>query len=80
MAARVVVYATPTCGHCAAAKRYLKEHRVAFREVDVSRDPGAAAEMKRKSRGTAVPVIDVNGRIIVGFDKRKLNAALGIKG
>ena len=80
MAARVTIYTTPTCGHCAAAKRYLKEHRVPFREVDVSRDPASAAEMKRKSGQQAVPVIDVNGRIIVGFDKRRVNAALGLKG
>lgn len=79
MSPRVTVYGTPTCGYCAAVKRYLKEHRIAFRDVDVSRDPHAAAEMKRKSGGTAAPVIDVNGRVIVGFDKRRLNAVLGIK-
>jgi glutaredoxin 3 len=79
MAARVIIYSTPTCGYCAAAKQYLKRHRVAFREIDVSRDAQAAAEMKRKSGQQAVPVIDVNGRIIVGFDKRRLSAALGLK-
>jgi glutaredoxin 3 len=79
MASRVIIYTTPTCGYCAAVKRYLKNHRIPIREIDVSRDPRAAAEMKRKSGGTAVPVIDAGGRIIVGFDKRGLNAALGIK-
>jgi len=76
----VTVYSTPTCGYCAAVKRYLKDNKIRFREVDVSRDERGAAEMKRKSRQNAVPVIDANGRIIVGFDKRRLNAALGIKG
>jgi glutaredoxin 3 len=79
MGARVVVYSTPTCGYCVAVKRYLQQHRVSFRDIDISRDPQSAAEMKRKSRQQGVPVIEVNGQIIVGFDKRRLNAALGIK-
>jgi glutaredoxin 3 len=79
MAPRVTVYSTPTCRYCAAAKKYLKQHRIAFRDIDVSRDAQAAAEMKRRSGQQGVPVIDVNGRIIVGFDKRRLDAALGIK-
>ena len=76
----VVVYSTPTCRFCVAVKRYLKDHKIPFRDVDVSRDAQAAAEMTRKSGQRGVPVIDVNGRTIVGFDKRRLNAALGIKG
>ncbi|MCL5733991.1 MAG: NrdH-redoxin [Actinobacteria bacterium] len=76
----ITVYSTPTCRYCIAVKRYLKERSVRFRDLDVSRDAGAAAEMKRKSGQTGVPVIDVNGRVIVGFDKGRLNSALGIKG
>jgi glutaredoxin 3 len=76
----VIVYSTPTCGFCTALKRYLKDRKIRFREVDVSRDAGAAAEMKRKTGQQGVPVIDVNGRMIIGFDKRRLNAALGIRG
>jgi glutaredoxin 3 len=79
-AVKVTVYSTPTCGYCAAAKRYLKDHKIPFRDIDVSRDPHSAAEMKRKSGQQGVPVIEVNGRIVVGFDKRRLNAALGLKG
>lgn len=74
----VTVYSTPTCGFCVAAKRYLKQHSIRFREVDVSRDPRAAAEMVRKTGQRGVPVIDVNGKAIVGFDKARLNAALGL--
>jgi glutaredoxin 3 len=76
----VTVYTTPTCGFCRAAKRYLQEKRVSFREIDVSRDATAADEIARKTGRRAVPVIDINGRLVVGFDKRRLNAALGIRG
>jgi glutaredoxin 3 len=76
----VIVYSTPTCRFCTAVKRYLKDQKVSFRDIDVSRDAGAAAEMVRKTGQKGVPVIDINGRVIVGFDKRRLNAALGVKG
>ncbi len=76
----VVVYTTPTCRYCQAAKRYLSERGIHFREVDVSRDSAAARELMRKSGHMAVPVIDVNGRLVVGFDRVKLNQALGLRG
>jgi glutaredoxin 3 len=76
----VTVYTTPTCSFCKAVKRYLQEKRVRFREIDVSRDAGVADELARRTGRRAVPVIDVNGRLIIGFDKRRLNAALGIRG
>lgn len=76
----VTVYSTPTCSFCTAAKRYLKERKIPFRDIDVSRDARSAAEMARKTGQQGVPVIDVNGRIIVGFDKQRLNSALGIRG
>ncbi len=76
----VTVYTTPTCGYCRATKRYLQQKRVRFSEVDVSRDAQAADEIARRTGRRAVPVIDVNGRLIVGFDKRRLNVALGIRG
>ena len=76
----VTVYTTPTCSFCNATKRYLQEKRVRFREVDVSRDATAADEIARRTGRRAVPVTDVNGRLIVGFDKRRLSAALGIRG
>jgi glutaredoxin-like YruB-family protein len=75
----VTVYSTPTCRFCTAAKRYLARNGVRFREVDVSRDAQAAAEVARRTGRNSVPVIDVNGRLIVGFDQRRLAAALGIR-
>lgn len=76
----VLVYTTPTCPYCQAAKRYLKERGVPFREVDVSRDPVGARDLVRKSGQMGVPVIDVNGKIIVGFDRGRLNQVLGLRG
>jgi len=76
----VTVYSTPTCRYCVAAKHYLSRHGVKFRDVDVSRDARAAAEMIRKTGQQGVPVIDVNGTAIVGFDKGRLDRALRISG
>ena len=74
----VLVYTTPTCPHCRSAKRFLTERRIPFREIDVTRSSQAAAELQRKSGQTGVPVIDVNGRLIVGFDQARLVRALGL--
>lgn len=76
----VVVYTTQSCPYCRMTKRYLQEHRVPFREVDVGRDPQAAAMLVRKTGQMGVPVTEVNGRYIIGFDQGKLNQALGIAG
>lgn len=75
----VVVYTTPTCSYCRSAKRYLKERGIPYREVDVTRSAEGLASLKRKSGQTGVPVIDVNGQVIVGFNRPKLDRALGIR-
>lgn len=69
----VKVYSTPTCPFCTMAKNYLKQNDVAFEDVDVSRDREQAMDMIRKSGQRGVPVIDYNGEIIIGFDKKKLS-------
>jgi glutaredoxin-like YruB-family protein len=76
--ANVIVYSTPTCPYCKLAKEYMTEKGVAFTNVDVSSDPALAEEMIKKSGQMGVPVIDVDGKIIVGFDKEGLKAALKI--
>ncbi|MBE3575399.1 MAG: glutaredoxin family protein [Firmicutes bacterium] len=73
---RVIVYSTPTCPWCNATKRYLRERHINFYDVDVSRDSRAAREMVYKSGQQGVPVIDIDGTIIVGFDRRRIDAAL----
>ncbi len=75
----VTVYTTPTCPHCRTAKRYLKERGIPFHEVDVTRSEANLQALKRKSGQTGVPVIDVNGAIVVGFNRPKLDRALGIR-
>jgi glutaredoxin-like YruB-family protein len=74
----VTVYTTPTCSWCTTIKRHLQENKIRFREVDVSVDQKAAEEMVRKSGQQGVPQTDINGEIIVGFDKTRINTLLGI--
>jgi len=73
----VIIYSTPTCPYCKQAKAYFKERSVQYEEKDVSSDHAAQEEMTQKSKGfMGVPVIDINGTIIFGFDKPKIEAAL----
>ncbi len=72
----IVVYSTPTCGYCNKAKQYFKEKRIPFTEYNVAQDQRRAEEMVRKSGQMGVPVIDVNGRIIIGFNQPEIERAL----
>ena len=76
---KVIIFTTPTCSYCNIAKRYFREKSVRFTDVDVSRDQRAAADMQRRTGQTGVPVIMINNRSIVGFDKSKINRMLNIK-
>jgi glutaredoxin-like YruB-family protein len=75
-AMEVVVYTTPTCPYCGAAKNYLRQRGVPFVERDVAADPAAAADLQRLTRERAVPVITVDGQVVVGFDRPALERAL----
>lgn len=72
----VTVYSTPTCVYCKMVKKYFESQNVPFDEIDVSRDREAASEMVRKSGQMGVPVVDIDGTIIVGFDKDKIDSLL----
>lgn len=72
----VTVYSTPTCGYCRLAKNYLKNLNVPFTDYNVAMDGQRAQEMVRKSGQMGVPVLDVNGKIIVGFDREAIDSAL----
>ncbi len=76
---KVIVFSTPTCTYCNQAKRFLREHNVRFTDVDVSRDERAARDLQRRTGQIGVPVILVNNRPIVGFDKPTLLQLLNIK-
>ncbi|NOZ80502.1 MAG: glutaredoxin family protein [DPANN group archaeon] len=73
----VKVYSTPGCPWCAKAKQYLGEKGVPFKDIDVSQDMEAAKEMIAKSGQRGVPVLDINGTIIVGFNQPAIEQALG---
>ena len=75
---KVKIYTTPTCVFCDLAKEFLNENNVAFDSVDVSVDEKAAQEMIDKTGQFGVPVIDVDGKMIIGFNKPELKKALGL--
>jgi len=76
---RVIVFTTPTCPWCTRAKSYLRSRGVAFREVDVARDQAAARDLVRRTGQMGVPVVEIDGRPIVGFDQAKIDSLLGLK-
>jgi glutaredoxin 3 len=76
---KVLLFGTPTCSWCRRAKRYFKERRVPFKEVNIERDPDAAREIARKTGQTGVPVIKIGNKWIVGFDREKIDKELARK-
>jgi len=78
MAKSVKVYSTPTCPYCIRAKQFLTENSIAFEYYDVSSDQKKAEEMITKSGQMGVPVLDIDGEIIVGFDKERIKRTLGL--
>jgi len=75
---RVLVFTTPTCPWCQRAKAYLRSRSVPFREVDVTRDAHAARDLVRRTGQIGVPVIEIDGRLVVGFDQRQVDRLLGL--
>ncbi len=75
---KVRIYTTPICPWCVKAKEFFKENSVQYEEVNVAADRAAAEEMIQKSGQMGVPVIDVDGQMIVGYNKPALKKALGI--
>jgi glutaredoxin 3 len=72
----VVVYTAPTCGYCRQAKQYLTQRGIPFTEYDVAADPRAAQEMVRLSGQRGVPVIVIDGQVVVGFDRLRVDLLL----
>ena len=75
-APKVIVYSTPTCPYCHHAKDFLKENKVEFEDIDVSKDRKKAQEMIEKSGQMGVPVIEIGDKIIIGFNKEKIKKEL----
>ncbi|UCD04431.1 MAG: glutaredoxin family protein [Candidatus Woesearchaeota archaeon] len=74
--AKITVYSTAMCPFCIGLKKYLEEKHIEFEDFDVAEDENAREEMIEKSGQMGVPVIEINEKIIVGFDKEKLEAEL----
>jgi glutaredoxin 3 len=75
----VKIYTTNHCPYCTMAKEFFKTHNIKYEEVNVEQDEKAAEEMIERSGQMGVPVIEIDGKIIIGFDKRAIEAALKIK-
>jgi len=75
---KVKIYSTLTCPYCIRAKQFLKENNIVFEDADVSTNQEAAEEMVKISGQMGVPVLDIDGEIILGFDKQKIKQTLGI--
>ena len=75
----VTIYTTPTCVYCKAAKEFFQENDIKYEEKNVAEDEQARDAMVEKSGQLGVPVIDIKGNIVVGFDEKKLSELLGVK-
>jgi len=76
VAQKVIIYTTPTCGWCHRAKAFFDENHVAYEEKDVASDLAARQEMIQKSHQMGVPVIDVGGELVLGFNEPVLREKL----
>ncbi len=79
MAKKVIVYSTEFCPWCRRTKEFFKEHGIKYKDIDVGKDAKKAEEMIKKSGQQGVPVIDIEGKIVVGFDEARLREILKIK-
>jgi len=75
---KVKIYTTPTCPYCIRTKDFLKDNNVEFENIDVSSNKEKAKEMIDKSGQMGVPVLDIEGEIIAGFDKEAIKKSLGL--
>ncbi len=73
---KVTIYSATWCAFCHAAKQYLDSKGIKYTDKDVDEDPASARECVEKSGQTGIPVLDIDGTIIVGFDRPKIDAAL----
>ena len=76
---RVVMFTTPTCSYCKTAKQNFRQQGVRFKQVDVSRDQAAARDMVRRSGQQGVPQILIGNKIVVGFDRPKIDKLLDLR-
>ncbi len=75
----VKIYSTPACPYCSTLKTFLTEEGISFEDIDVSKDKQALEEMIQKTGRAEVPIVDIDGEIVIGFDKERISQILGIK-
>ena len=75
----VTIYSAPWCGYCHTAKAYLDKLGIKYTEKDIEKNPAFTAECVEKSGQMGIPVLDIDGTIIIGFDRPKIDAALALK-
>jgi len=75
---KVKVYSTSTCHWCVKVKEFLREKKVPFTDLNVGTDAKARDEMLKKTGQMGVPVLDINGTIIIGFDKDAIEKAIAL--
>ncbi|MCX6774519.1 MAG: glutaredoxin family protein [DPANN group archaeon] len=76
---KVKIYSTPYCTYCKLAKNFFTKNNVAFTEVDVSEDEKELNSMVKKSGQMGVPVIEIDDKVIVGYNEAKIKKLLGLK-
>jgi glutaredoxin 3 len=76
---KVRVFSTPICPYCFTLKRFLEEKGIEVESVDVSSDLKAQEEMIKKTKQSTVPVTDINGEFVVGFDRKRICELLKIE-
>lgn len=72
----VIIYTTPTCVYCNTLKQYLEEKNIKYKEIDVSQDEKELEKMVAISGQMGVPVVDIDGNIVIGFDRPKIDQLL----
>lgn len=75
----VKIYSTPTCVYCKTLKGYFKKNAIEFEDIDVSKDEKQLEKMIKDSGQMSVPVVDIDGEVITGFDKERIDKLLKIK-
>ena len=75
---KIKVYSAPSCPYCTMVKQFLKESNIAFEDIDVSVNQQAAQEMVDKTGQMGIPVVDIDGEIVIGFDQDKIKGLLDL--
>lgn len=74
-----ILYTTPTCVYCGSLKKYFAEKNIQYQEIDVSKDEKELEKMVQISGQMGVPVLDIDGNVVIGFDKAKIDELLNLK-